>query len=104
MGHFRSRNVIEILADLMARKGVPDHVRSNNGPEFTAKAIREWLGNVGAMTLYFEPDSPRENGYVESFNGKLRDELWDPGTGYAGQTSGFFSTKMNLNPSRRLSL
>ena len=75
--HFRSRNVIETLADLMARRGVPDHIRSDNGPEFTAKAIREWLAKVGARTLYIEPGSPWENGYVESFNGKLRDELLD---------------------------
>ena len=75
--HFRSRNVIETLADLMTRRGVPDHIRSDNGPEFTAKAIREWLGKVGARTLYIEPGSPWENGYVESFNGKLRDELLD---------------------------
>ena len=75
--HFRSRNVIETLADLMTRRGVPDHIRSDNGPEFTAKAIREWLGKVGVRTLYIEPGSPWENGYVESFNGKLRDELLD---------------------------
>ena len=73
--HFRSRNVIETLADLMARRGVPDHIRSDNGPKFTAKAIREWLAKVGARTLYIEPGSPWENDYVESFNGKLRDEL-----------------------------
>ena len=75
--HFRSRNVIETLADLMTRRGVPDHIRSDNGPEFTAKAIREWLGKVGVRTLYIEPGSPWENGYVESFNGKLRDESLD---------------------------
>jgi len=75
--HFRSRNVIETLADLMARRGVPNHIRSDNGPEFTAKVIREWLRKVGARTLYIEPGSPWENGYVESFNGKLRDELLD---------------------------
>jgi len=62
---------------LMARRGVPAHIRSDNGPEFTAKAIRKWLGRVGAKTLYIEPGSPWENGYVESFNGKLRDELLD---------------------------
>ena len=56
---------------------MPDHIRSDNGPEFTASAIRAWLGNVGAKTLYIEPGSLRENGYAEIFNGKLRDELLD---------------------------
>ena len=56
---------------------MPEHIRSDNGPEFTARAVREWLGGVGARTLYIEPGSPWENGYVESFNGKLRDELLD---------------------------
>ena len=54
-----------------------EHIRSDNGPEFTANAVREWLGKVGAKTLYIEPGSPWENGCVESFNGKLRDELLD---------------------------
>ena len=61
----------------MTARGVPQHIRSDNGPEFTAKAVRGWLANVGAKTLYIEPGSPWENGYVESFNGKLRDELPD---------------------------
>ena len=61
----------------MVTRGVPEHIRSDNGPEFTSRAVREWLGNVGAKTLYIEPGSPWENGYVESFNGKLRDELLD---------------------------
>lgn len=55
--------------------GTPDHIRSDNGPEFTAKAVREWLSRVDVRTLFIEPASPWENGYVESFNGKLRDEL-----------------------------
>jgi len=63
------------LADTMLMHGVPDHIRSDNGPEFTAKALRAWLATVGAKTLYIEPGSPWENGYCESFNGKLRDEL-----------------------------
>ena len=71
----RSSDVIETLAGLMMGQGVPEHIRSDNGPEFTARAIREWLGAVGARTLCIEPGSPRENGDVESFNGKLRDEL-----------------------------
>ena len=73
----RASDVIETLAQLMIDKGVPEHIRSDNGPEFTAKAIREWLANVGARTQYIEPGSPWENGYAESFNGKLRDELLD---------------------------
>ena len=52
-----------------------DYIRSDNGPEMTAKTVRQWLSNVGAKTLYIEPGSPWENGYCESFNGKLRDEL-----------------------------
>jgi transposase InsO family protein len=54
---------------------VPDHIRSDNGPEFTAKSVRDWLSKVGVKTLFIEPGSPWENGYIESFNGKLRDEL-----------------------------
>ena len=70
-----SESVLERLAELFVHRGVPDHIRSDNGPEFTAKAVREWLGRIGVKTLFIEPGSPWENGYVESFNGKLRDEL-----------------------------
>jgi transposase InsO family protein len=70
-------DVLERLSDLFVRRGVPGHIRSDNGPEFTAKAVRGWLGRVGVTTLYIEPGSPWENGYIESFNGKLRDELLD---------------------------
>ena len=73
----RSSDVIETLTRLMTARGVPEHIRSDNGPEFTARAIRKWLADVGAKTLYTEPGSPWENGYIESFNGKLRDELLD---------------------------
>ena len=73
----RSADVIEELAELMVTRGVPHHMRSDYGPEFTARAVREWLGRVGARTLYIEPGSPWENGYIESFNGKFRDELLD---------------------------
>lgn len=68
-------DVLEQLAWLMATRGVPDHIRSDNGSEFTAKAVRDWLKRVGVKTLYIEPGSPWENGYIESFNGKLADEL-----------------------------
>jgi len=69
-----SEDVLERLSDLFVRRGVPDYIRSDNGSEFTAKAVRHWLGRVGVKTLYIEPGSPWENGYIESFNGKLRDE------------------------------
>jgi len=65
------------LSDLFVRRGVPEHIRSDNGPEFTARAVREWLGRVGVTTLYIEPGSPWEDGYIESFNGRLTDELLD---------------------------
>ncbi len=71
----RSEDVLHILTGLMVRNGAPDHIRSDNGPEFTAKAVREWLARINVKTLYIEPGSPWENGYNESFNGKLRDEL-----------------------------
>jgi transposase InsO family protein len=67
--------VLEELFDLIVEKGLPDHIRSDNGPEFTAKAVREWLSKIGVKTLFIEPGSPWENGYIESFNGKFRDEL-----------------------------
>lgn len=70
-----SDDVLERLTWLMVTRGVPGHIRSDNGPEFTAKAVRGWLGRVGVRTLFIEPGSPWENGYIESFNGKLRDEL-----------------------------
>jgi putative transposase len=70
-----SNDVLWILADLFLEYGIPAHIRSDNGPEFVAKAIREWLSDLGVTTLFIEPGSPWENGYVESFNGKLRDEL-----------------------------
>jgi len=70
-----SKDVIRVLAGLMLRHGIPEHIRSDNGPEFVAKAVREWLARLGTETLFIEPGSPWENGYIESFNGKLRDEL-----------------------------
>jgi transposase InsO family protein len=73
--HLKSDNVLEILTELFTLRGVPEHIRSDNGPEFTAKAVRNWLPKVGVQTLFIEPGSPWENGYCESFNGKLRDEL-----------------------------
>ncbi len=72
-----STDVIDALSDLFILRGVPGHVRSDNGPEFIAKAVREWIVAVGAKTAFIEPGSPWENGYCESFNSKLRDELLD---------------------------
>lgn len=71
----RSEDVLAVLCDLFLLRGTPDYIRSDNGSEFTAKTIRDWLGRIGVKTLYIEPGSPWENGYIESFNGKLRDEL-----------------------------
>ena len=72
-----SEDVLERLTWLFATRGVPQHLRSDNGSEFTCAAVRSWLVKVGVRTLFIEPGSPWENGYVESFNGKLRDELLD---------------------------
>ena len=75
--HLRADDVLDCLSELFVWRGVPEHIRSDNGPEFTAEVVRRWLTKVGAKTLFIEPGSPWENGYVESFNGKLRDELLD---------------------------
>jgi len=69
-----SAEVIEVLAEVMLGRGIPENIRSDNGPEFIAQELRKWLGKVGTGALYIEPGSPWENGYCESFNGKLRDE------------------------------
>lgn len=73
--HLTSEDVIHTLADLFIARGAPTYLRSDNGPEFTARAVREWLERLSVQTLFIEPGCPWENGYVESFNGKLRDEL-----------------------------
>lgn len=70
-----SLQVIETLADAMLLRGIPEHIRSDNGPEFIAQELRKWLAKLGTKTLYIEPGSPWENGYCENFNGKLRDEF-----------------------------
>jgi putative transposase len=70
-----SEDVLATLARVFVGRGAPAHIRSDNGAEFTAQAVRDWLERVGVQTLYIEPGSPWENGYVESFNGKFRDEL-----------------------------
>ncbi len=70
-----SAKIISALAGVMVIKGVPKHLRSDNGPEFVAKDLRKWLAKTGATILYIEPGSPWENGYCESFNSRLRDEF-----------------------------
>ena len=72
---FTSLDVIEVLSDLFITRGLPEYIRSDNGPEFTSQAIRKWLNSLEVAPLFIEPGSPWENGYNESFNGKLRDEL-----------------------------
>jgi transposase InsO family protein len=74
---FRGQDVVEVLRYLFAVRGAPEYVRSDNGPEFASKAVKKWLKASGVKTLYIAPGSPWENGYIESFNGKLRDELLD---------------------------
>jgi putative transposase len=71
----RAADVIDVLSDLFIPRGVPAHIRSDNGPEFVAKQVQRWITAVGAKTAYIAPGSPWENGYVESFNARLRDEL-----------------------------
>ena len=68
-------DVIDVLSDLFFLRGIPGYIRSDNGSEFVAKAVQEWIAVVGAKTAYIEPGSPWENGYIESFNARLRDEL-----------------------------
>lgn len=70
-----SYNVVEVLTNLFIERGVPVHIRSDNGSEFIAKRVRDWLTRLEVRPLYIEPGSPWENGYIETFNGKMRDEL-----------------------------
>lgn len=72
-----SQDVADTLFRLFMTHGIPDHIRSDNGPEFTSKYIRHWLERIGVETLFIAPGSPWENGFNESFNGSLRDELLD---------------------------
>jgi len=73
--NWRFTHIVEILSGLFLQHGCPEHIRSDNGSEFTANKLREWFKNVGITTLYIEPGSPWENGYVESFNSRMRDEF-----------------------------
>ena len=70
-----SSEVVEFLADLVCSRGLPGYIRSDNGSEFTAKKVRKFISNLGTLPAFIEPGSPWENGYIESFNGKMRDEL-----------------------------
>ena len=71
----RGLDLLDVLTELMLIRGAPRHIRSDNGPEFTAKAIQRWLKQLGVNALYIEPGSPWENGYAESFHSRLRDEF-----------------------------
>jgi len=70
-----TEDVIDVLFHLIVFRGIPEYLRSDNGPEFTAKAIRAWLNRIGVKTLFIERGSPWENSHIESFDSKLRDEL-----------------------------
>jgi putative transposase len=70
-----SIEVVEFLAELFCSRGLPEYIRSDNGSEFTAKKVRKFISNLGTLPAFIEPGSPWENGYIESFNGKMRDEL-----------------------------
>ena len=70
-----STDVLDVLTDLFLIRGIPAYIRSDNGPEFVAESVRRWIAAVGAQTAFIEPGSPWENGYIESFNARLRDEL-----------------------------
>lgn len=72
---WKHQNIIELLAGLFLTKGCPEYIRSDNGSEFTANMLKQWLSNLGILTAYIEPGSPWENGYCESFNSKMRDEF-----------------------------
>jgi transposase InsO family protein len=73
----KSIDVIDLLSDLFILRGIPGHIRSDNGPEFVARVVQDWIAAVGARTAYIERGSPWENGFIESFNARLRDELLD---------------------------
>lgn len=75
--HIKALDVIDILSDLMLERGIPKYIRSDNGPEFVATILRDWLKAIGTKTAYIEPGSPWQNGYCESFNGKFRDQFLD---------------------------
>ena len=71
----RSTDVIDVLSELFILRGVPEHIRSDNGTEFVAKAVQDWIAAVGGRTAFIAPGCPWENGYIESFNARIRDKL-----------------------------
>ena len=73
----KATDIIDVLSELLIRRGLRGHIRSDNGPEFVAKSVQAWIAEVGAKTAYIAPGSPWENGYIESLNARLRDELLD---------------------------
>ena len=95
-----SLGVIETLADVMLDRGVPEHIRSDNGAEMTAKVVRNWLAQLGTRTLYIEPGSPWENGYCKSFNGKLRDECLNQEIFYSLKEAKSSSSNGAINTTR----
>ena len=108
----RSHDVLEVLADLFVRHGPPEYLRSDNGPEFSAKLVRRWLGRVGVETLFIEPGGPWENGYNENFNGKLRGRAVERGddlllAGSGGRAGRAMEARVQYRPTpqrlRRLS-
>jgi transposase InsO family protein len=91
---------IHALTELFVLNGAPEHIRSDNGPEFTAKVVRGWLERVGVKTLFIQPGSPWENGYNESFNGKLRDELLNREIFYSLKEGQIYAFEVRSNSSR----
>lgn len=92
-----STEVIDALTDLFILRGVPAYIRSDNGPEFIAQAVRDWIAAVGAQTAYIEPGSPRENGYCESFNARFRDELLNGEVFYSLREAQILIEQWNLS-------
>jgi len=96
---FKATDVLDVLSELMLIRGTPGHIRSDNGPEFIAEAIKKFLGQTGVETLYIEPGSPWQNGYAESFNSRFRDEVLSRESfadlGEARQVSGWWQNHYN---------
>ena len=98
---FKSGDVIDVLIELFHARGIPTHVRSDNGPEFIAHAIRRWLESANVKTLYIDPGAPWQNGFAESFHGKLRDELLDAELFGCLKEAKFLSTQWRLDYNHR---
>lgn len=98
--NFKATDVEECLTELFCAHGIPEHLRSDNGSEFTATQLRIWINELGAQTLYIEPGSPWENGYIESFNGKLRDELLNREIFYTLEEAQYLLEKWRIHYNR----